>query len=45
MTDVVQLNVSWKTERDGTTHMFVRHESDSNDFEYSNSNGLVWFGI
>ena len=42
MTDVVQLNVSWKTERDGTTHTIVRNESDSNDFEYSNSNGLVW---
>ena len=42
MTDVVQLNVSWKTERDGTTHTIVRDESDSNDFEYSNSNGLVW---
>lgn len=42
MTDVVQLNVSWKTERDGTTHTIVRNDSDSNDFEYSNSNGLVW---
>lgn len=42
MIDVVQLNVSWKTERDGTTHTIVRDESDSNDFEYSNSNGLVW---
>ena len=39
MTDVVQLNVSWKTERDGTTHTIG---IDSNDFEYSNSNGLVW---
>ena len=42
MTDVVQLNVCWKTERDGTTHTIVRNDSDSNDFEYSNSNGLVW---
>ena len=31
MTDVVQLNVSWKTERDGITHTIVRDESDSND--------------
>lgn len=42
MTDLVQLNVSWKTERDGVTHTIVRNDSGSNDFEYSNSNGLVW---
>ncbi len=42
MTDIVQLNVSWKTERDGTTHTIIRNDSDSDDFEYSNSNGLVW---
>ena len=42
MTDLVQLRVSWKTERDGTIHTITRDESDSNEFEYSNSNGVVW---
>lgn len=42
MTDLVQLSVSWKTERDGTTHCIVRGSPDSNDFEYSNSNGFAW---
>ena len=42
MTDLMQLSVTWKTQRDETTHTIVRSNSDLNDFEYSNSKGLIW---